>query len=208
MKPIEFKAGMVERRTADLIRSPNQGEKRFDSEHYVEGYATTYDQPYEMYHYDGVTYYEQIDKGALDTADLTDVIMQFDHEGRVLARASGGEDDSLFLDPNDAHGLFVAADLSRSQLARDICGDINAGLITGMSWAFSVDDGGDYYDRATHTRHITKIRKVYDVSAVSIPANPDTEISARSYKSWLVERENIHQQNQQLRAKLRAVLSL
>ena len=168
-----------EYRAMPLMAPPAEGaQKRFDSENYVEGYATTYNQPYALGTFDGVTYYEQIDPRALIGADLSDVIMQYDHQGRVLARQSNS---TLLVDPNDEHGIFVAADLSKSDAAKQIYEDIRSGLITGMSWAFTIDDGGDNYDPATHTRTIYKIRKVYDVSAVSIPANPATDISARSY---------------------------
>ena len=60
-------------------------------------------------------------------------------------------------------------------------------MITKMSWAFTVAE--ESYDRETHTRTILKIKKVYDVSAVSIPANNDTEISARAFASRSYERE-------------------
>ena len=65
--------------------------------------------------------------------------------------------------------------------------DIAAGLVTKMSWAFVVQE--DSYDRATHTRRILKIKKVYDVSAVSAPANPSTNISARSWIDGVIETE-------------------
>ena len=60
-------------------------------------------------------------------------------------------------------------------------------MINKMSWAFSVAE--ESYDRETHTRTILKIKKVYDVSAVSIPANGDTEISARAFASRSYEQE-------------------
>lgn len=65
--------------------------------------------------------------------------------------------------------------------------DIAAGLVTKMSWAFKVRE--DYYDRATHTRRIMRIKKVYDLSAVSFPANPSTDISARSWLDGVIEAE-------------------
>lgn len=163
---------------------PNQStEKRLPSEFYVEGYATTFNDPYVLYEYDGVKYMEQIDRHALDEADMSDVIMQYDHTGRVLARNSNG---SLLLEPNQ-HGLFIAADLSRSEAARNMYEEINAGLVNRMSWAFQVEK--DAYDRATRTRTILKLSKLYDVSAVSMPANPATEISARSYFDGVIEAE-------------------
>ena len=157
--------------------------KVFDSECYVEGYATTFDQPYLLYDWDGVKYYEKIDRHALDGADIDDVIMQYDHQGRVFARQSN---NTLKLIP-DNNGLKIAADLSKTDLARGLYQDIDAGMITKMSWGFTVAE--DSYDRETHTRTILKIKKVYDVSAVSIPANQDTEISARNFARGRYEAE-------------------
>ena len=132
---------------------------------------------------DGTKIYERIDAHALDGADMSDVIMQYDHEGRVFARQSN---KTLILQP-DYKGLKVAADLGKTDLARGLYQDIEAGMINKMSWAFSVAE--ESYDRETHTRMILKIKKVYDVSAVSIPANGDTEISARAFASRSYEQE-------------------
>ena len=140
-------------------------EKRFDTDYYVEGFATTFNSPYELYEWDGVKYYEMIARDALVGADMSDVIFQYNHAGKVLARLSNS---TLGLEAVD-HGLLTFAD------------------ITKMSWAFTVKE--DSYDRDTHTRTILKIKKVYDVSAVSIPANADTDISARSYFDGVIERE-------------------
>lgn len=158
-------------------------EKRFDSNYYVEGYAATFDKPYLLYDYEGIKYYESIDRHALDGADMSDVIMQYDHGGKVLARQSN---KTLGLELNDI-GFFIFADLSKSSAAKDMFEEISNGLVTKMSWAFTVAE--DSYDRDTHTRTILKVKKVYDVSAVSIPANPDTEISARSWIDGVIENE-------------------
>ncbi len=164
------------------LRLP-EAEKRIDSDYYVEGFATTFNKPYLLYELDGIKYYEEIDRNALDGADLSDVIMQYDHQGKVLARISNG---TLGLEPTDK-GLFIFADLSKSQAAKELFEEIRNGLITKMSWAFTVAE--DKYNRETRTRTITKIKKVYDVSAVSIPANADTEISARSWLDGVIEAE-------------------
>ncbi len=163
---------------------PAAANRRFDTEFYVEGYATTFEQPYVLYEVDGVQYKEVIDRRALDGADLSDVIMQYNHGGRVFART--GRSNTLLVEA-DSHGLFVAADLSKTEQARSMYEDISAGLITKMSWSFVVRE--DSYDRATHTRRILSIRKVYDTSAVSRPANPATLISARSYFDGVIEAE-------------------
>jgi HK97 family phage prohead protease len=167
---------------AQILRLP-ETQKRLESDYYVEGYATTFGKPYFLYEFEGVKYWEAIDRNALQGADLSDVIMQYDHAGKVLARLSNG---TLGLDA-DANGLFVYADLSRSQAAREMYEEIKSGLVTKMSWAFTVAE--DAYDRDTRTRTIKRIKKVYDVSAVSMPANGDTEISARSWLDGVVEAE-------------------
>lgn len=156
------------------LSARSDGEKRIQSEFYVEGYASTFNDPYVLFDIDGTKYSEVISPDAFRDTDMSDVIMQFDHQGKVLARMSNG---SLVVEP-DEHGLFVAADLSGSQASRDLYEEIQAGLVTRMSWSFTVT--ADEYDRETHTTTITRVRKVYDVSAVSLPADPNTEISARN----------------------------
>lgn len=173
-----------EYRTVAAPLSVAAAAKRIDTEYYVEGYATTFDKPYLLYEFeDGTKFYERIDAHALDGADMSDVIMQYNHEGRVFARESN---NTLILIP-DHKGLLIAADLSKTDLARGLYQDIEAGMITKMSWAFTVSE--ESYDRATRTRTILKIKKVYDVSAVSIPANGDTEIAARNFASRSYEAE-------------------
>lgn len=163
-------------------------EKRLNSEYYVEGFATTFDNPYLLYEWEGNKYYEIIEGRALDNADLTDVIMQYDHYGRVYARnkMGAGKSPTLIAEPQQG-GFFIAADLGLTTESRKMFEEITTGLIYQMSWAFTV--GEDSYDRETHTRKILKVKKVYDVSAVSIPANANTEISARSYLDGLIEAE-------------------
>ena len=160
-------------------QTPN---KRIDTEHYVEGYAATWDD-YTLYENDGIQYKERIERNAFNGADMSDVIMQYDHAGKVLARNSNG---SLIVEI-DEHGLFMAADLSRSMAAREMFGEIDGGLVNKMSWAFTVDE--DEYDKNNRTRVIKKIKKVFDVSAVSYPANDGTEISARSYVDGVIDIE-------------------
>ena len=161
--------------------------KRLESDYYVEGAASTMGAPYELYEFEGVKYYEMIEPNAFQGTDLSDVIMQYDHEGRVLARQRNG---TLIVEPQGSQ-LFIAADLSKSNAAKDLYSDIKAGLVDKMSFAFVVAE--DDYDKSTHTRIIKRIKKVYDVSAVSIPANSSTDISARSYAEGRAEAERLEQ---------------
>lgn len=154
----------------------------------VEGYATTFDDPYTLYRMDGYTVVEQIDRNAFDKTDMSDVIMQYDHEGRVFARGSNG---TLVLSPDD-HGLMIRADLSGTEIGRQLYEEIKGGYTTKMSFGFTVEE--DTVEETTNhetgevtiLRTITAIRKLYDVSAVSLPANNATEISARAYSEGVI----------------------
>ena len=152
-------------------------EKRFDTDYYVEGYASTFNDPYVLWHdpWGEIDYYEVIDPGAFRDADMSDVIMQYNHDGHVYARQSNG---TLIVEP-DEHGLFIAADLGKSSASRQMYEEIESGLCTRMSWAFTVAE--DSYDRETHTTRILRVKKVFDVSGVSYPCDPNTEISARAF---------------------------
>ena len=79
--------------------------------------------------------------------------------------------------------------MSRTQAARDLFADIEAGNYPKMSFAFTVAE--DHYDKATRTRVIDRIAKVFDVSPVSFPANPTTElsVSTRDYFNGVIEAE-------------------
>ena len=153
---------------------------------FVEGYASTF-QPYTLFSQDGVDYKERIEPTAFDEADLTDVVFRVDHQGRVYARSSAGTVELW----HDEHGLGQRTDLSKTQAARELFADIEAGNYPKMSFAFTVADGGDSYDKATHTRTISKIAKVFDVSPVCFPANPTTElsVSTRAYFDGVIEME-------------------
>lgn len=161
---------------------PDTEQKRLNTEYYIEGYAATWE-PYTLMEIDGIKYNEKIDRNAFASADMSDVIMQYNHDGKVFARNTNG---TLIVEPDDK-GFFIAADLSKSNGAKELHGEIKEGLITKMSWAFTVDD--EEYDRSTRTRIIKRVKKVYDVSAVSIPANDGTEISARSYVNGVIDVE-------------------
>ena len=148
----------------------------------VEGYASTIE-PYKLIEIDGLDYNERIMPNAFDEADMTDVVYRIDHEGRVFARSSAG---TIKLDI-DERGLHHITDLSKTSGAREHFEDIEAGLYPQMSFAFTV--GADHYDADTRTRIIDQIEKVYDISAVSFPANPTTEIHVRDYFDGVIEME-------------------
>jgi len=173
-----------------------------EQKYIVEGYATTFNDPYVLYTYDGVDYKEEVDQRALDGADMDDVIFLYNHEGMVFARQSNG---SLKLEVEEK-GLRVWADLSLTEDSRRLYEAIKTGLVTQMSWAFTVEE--DSYNEKEHLRKLLKVRKVYDVSAVSIPANPATDISARAYFDGVIEeqrRRDLEREKQKQRIRIKTM---
>lgn len=171
-------------------------------EYIVEGYATTFNDPYVMFTYEGVDYSEQIDRDALVDADMSDVLFLYNHEGMVYARISNG---TLEVSTNE-RGLYVKADLGKTEQSRQMYEQIKAGLVTQMSWAFTIADGGDSYDEDSHLRSINHVAKVYDVSAVAYPANPNTDISARAYFDGVIEEEQKRRRDRERVEELRKAI--
>ena len=173
----------------------------------VEGYASTFNQPYELYRDGDYIVYEQIDARAFDETDMSDVIMQYNHEGRVFARNSNG---TLTL-TSDEKGLRIRADLGGTEIGRQLYEEIKGGYTDKMSFGFRVGEDRreitENADNITVMRTITKIEKLYDVSAVSLPANDATSISARNsgegviaeVKQELLAREARERQKQKIR---------
>ena len=168
-----------EYRTMELRKAEvREGEEK---NYIVEGYATTFGDTYELYRDGNYIVMENVDKDAFKDTDMSDVIFQIDHEGRVYARTRNG---SLGLEI-DEHGLKTRTDLGLTESSRSVYEDIDAGLYDRMSFAFTVTK--DSYTEEERedgtvvlTRSILGIGKLYDVSAVSFPANPNTDISSRS----------------------------
>lgn len=180
----------------------------------VTGYATTFNEEYLLYRGYGYEVYEMVDANAFTNCDMSDVIMQYDHEGRVFARLSN---DTLKLEI-DQKGLKVTADLGGTELGRQLYEEISGGYTTKMSFGFHVEEDTrewvENYNTGTEKclRTITKIDKLYDVSAVSLPANDGTEISARSYFDGVikeVEAERLQKaENERAKKKLALKLKL
>lgn len=173
----------------------------------VEGYATTFDQEYTLWDDGRYSVREKISRSAFDETDMADVIMQYDHEGRVFARIKNG---TLKLTVDD-HGLKIRADLGGTELGRQLYEEIKGGYTDKMSFGFTVskDERTEENDAANGKtiihRTITGIKKLYDVSAVSIPANPNTDIiSARSIGEGLIaeaEEERLAYEVRQMKIK-------
>lgn len=162
-------------------------EEEGKGEKIVSGYATTFNDPYILWTEPGYVIRERIDRAAFDECDMTDVIMQYDHQGRVFARTSN---NTLATEPDDK-GLHIRAQLGGTEIGRQLYEEIDGGYTTKMSFGFKVEeDRRDKAEKEDGTieilRTITRISKLYDVSAVSLPANDATSISARSYGEGVI----------------------
>lgn len=165
------------------VQNPDEDEKKI-----VTGYASTFDEPYKLFDGDGWEYWEIVDRGAFDETDMSDVIMQYDHRGRVFART---RNNTLEVTTDD-EGLFIEADLGGTEIGRELYEEIRGGYTDRMSFGFTVT--GESEDRekdengiVKFTRHITKVGKLFDVSAVSIPANDGTRIEADAVSRSLAD---------------------
>lgn len=193
-----------------------EGEENEEERKEVEGYATTFNEPYTLFEDDEIIFREQVDPSAFDETDMSDVIMQYDHAGRVFARTSN---NTLSIEP-DEKGLFIKADLGGTELGRGLYEEIRGGYTDKMSFGFIVNK-----DEETRTesedgrvdilRTITGISKLFDVSAVSIPANNGTSIGATTrglidgaiekIRAERLEAEKLELEKQRARVRARAL---
>ena len=156
-----------------------------EQEMIVEGRAIVYESPTELYEINGIKYFEVIARGALEGADLRDVPFKYNHSDNVMVMART-RNRTLELIP-DENGLLIRAKLANTTAGRDLYELIRRGDVDKMSFAFTVDK--DEYDRKTRTRRILRFKRIWDVSAVDMPAYDDTYISARSWVLAQVETE-------------------
>lgn len=189
-----------------------------NEEFIVEGYASTFDQPYLLYREDGYEVYEQVDRNAFKNTDMSDVIMQYDHEGRVFARKSNNTLEVT----TDEIGLHIRADLSGTELGRQLWEEIKGGYTNKMSFGFTVKNDTRSKEKDADSgitrvmRTITEVGKLYDVSAVSLPANPATSISSRNdgegviseVKEELLKAEEERKAVERQKAKIRILLGV
>ena len=178
----EYRDMTIEVRTAENEEVPEERK-------IVTGYASTFNEPYTLYENDDWRFNEVVDSRAFDNTDMSDVILQYDHEGRVFARMSN---NTLTVTP-DEKGLLIEADLGGTELGRQLFEEIRGGYTNKMSFGFTVDgedilDTKDVDGKDLTVRTITSVRKLYDVSAVSLPANDATSISVRSLTDGEIER--------------------
>ena len=145
----------------------------------LRGTPIVFDTPTVICEYDGIEYKEIIARGALDDCDMSDFILNRNHgqnDSTVFART---RNNSLKYTISD-RGLDIEAALAGEDARhRNLHRDVQKKRVDNMSFSFVVR--ASKYDTVPHPRTITKVKKLYDVSAVDFPAYNDTSISARSF---------------------------
>lgn len=195
------KSKLVERRF-DFQARAVQVEGQPD-ELWVEGYAARFNSSTVLFEFDGIEYREKIDPHAFDEANMSDVIFNFNHQGRVMART---RNKTLQLSVDD-QGLLVRARLDGTEEGRSLYNDISGGYIDRMSFRFTI--GKESFDRDNREWTVLRVKRLYDVSAVDIPAYDDTSISARRDAAEADARERRQQAEADLlRQKIGAKLKL
>ena len=191
-------------RSFELMDFERRADGENDNEMTVRGYATTFDRPYVLWRDPGFVVYERVMREAFDGCDMGDVIMQYDHQGRVFARTSNS---TLIVTPDEI-GLAIEARLGGTEIGRQLYGEIDGGYTTKMSYGYRLRDDGllvevtDEMDDGTIVvmQTVRGIEKLYDVSAVSIPANDATSISARNAADGAISAIKAERLAAQLRA--------
>lgn len=151
-----------------------------DDGNYIEGHAAVYDEKTNI----GDYFYEIIERGAFDGCDFDDVLFSVNHDMRKipLARSRRNNGNSTMQLNLDTKGLYVKADLDteNNTEAKSLYSAVKRGDIDGMSFIFYVkEDRWEDLDKDMPTRHILKVKKVREVSAVNYPAYGGTDINAR-----------------------------
>ena len=178
------RTNLIERRFDFQARAVQ--EEGAPEELWVEGYAARFNSPTVLFELEGMEYSEQIASDAFSEAKMDDVIFNFNHGGRVMART---RNKTLQL-AVDNDGLFIRARLDGTAEGRSLHSDIRNGYIDRMSFRFTIaQEAFDYKNRQWT---VLRVKRLYDVSAVDIPAYDDTSIEARKADAEAVARQ--HQQ--------------
>lgn len=150
-----------------------------EKELWVEGRAVSFNSPTVLFEFEGIEYKEQIDDRAFQECNMSDVIFNYNHSGKVMART---RNNTLQLEVRE-DGLWIRARLDGTEEGQKLYQEIQGGYIDRMSFQFTIQE--EAYDSVNHMWTVRKVKRLYDVSAVDIPAYNDTSIEAR--KNLLLE---------------------
>ena len=152
---------------------------------WVEGRAVSFNSPTVLFEIAETQYKEQIDSRAFEETNMSDVIFNYNHGGKVLART---RNKTLVVDVRE-DGVYIRARLDGTE---------EGGYIDRMSFQFTIREQS--YDKENHMWTVRKVKRLYDVSAVDIPAYDDTSIEAR--KNSVLEADAQEQSERKAAAEL------
>lgn len=174
---------MKEIRTADISAEERDGSAPMT----LTGVPILYDTPTTIHSPEG-DFTEIIARGALADAVLDDSTLFYNHDTNRVPLARAPKTMQLRV---TQRGLEITAELADTPQAREVWTAVRRGDLRGMSFAFTVPEGGDVYDPQTNTRRILRIAKVYEVSVVPYPAYPTTSVEARGLIRDAAERRRL-----------------
>ena len=198
LKKIEEKSKSQNRE----VRFGNWFQKRDDEQndesdpyYHIEGKAVSFNDTYIMYDDPTLRIEETIDENAFDEADMSDVVLNANHGNGnyAVARTRNG---TLALEIKKGDGVYSKGKLRKDNpRTSQYYKDVSEGLLDRMSFAFTIkaqERSEEEKDGKLFVYYrITKVDKVYDVSAVEFPAYKDTSISASRAKDLVESFENL-----------------
>lgn len=156
------------------LRSMPLEVRALEDEMIIEGYALKFESPSTHY---GMT--EVLARGCLDEADMSDVVMRYNHEDTYLLMART-RNKSLELEVDEI-GLKFIAHLIPTQSNRDVYEAIKSGLLDKCSFAFTCKE--EIWNDEEQLRTIVMIDKLFDIAVVNVPYYDDTEVTARNVET-------------------------
>jgi len=175
------------------IRSIDEEEKQ----EVIVGYALRFN----TYSEDLGGFIETIEPTALDNADMDDVVALINHDRNLVLGRTGSNTLKLEVDEFGLKYTIIPPDTT---FAKDLMESMKRGDISQSSFGFTMnwedeDAYGVRYDEdgETPVQIIKKIRSLFDISVVTVPAYQDTQsmVSKRAIEEFEQEREKELQNN-------------
>lgn len=182
-------------RKFNCLQTREKNVKGDNEELWVVGKAVVFDTPTVLFTLGDTEYKEQIDSRAFENCNISDVIFNYNHSGKVMART---RNNTLKIEVRN-DGLYMEARLDGTEEGRCLYEEIKGGYIDQMSFQFSIQE--ESYDKENHMWTVLKVKRLYDVSAVDIPAYEDTSIEAR--RNSILEAEAQEKRKRKAAADLR-----
>lgn len=184
-------------RMADIQFRDNEQESRT-----IEGVACVFNQVADL-----GWFTEEIDRDAFKECDMSDVVLNFNHDNNLLLARTANKSLFLYLEDDGLHPRATIIDTSTGE---DILKMVRNRLISKMSFAFTIGKNGEKWieegGKKPH-RIITNIDRLFDVSLVTFPAYEQTSVSARSTDKLAEKHKQYLERLQEQEEKMRGILN-